>query len=116
MEHTIHREHTHKHEVGCGHKAFQHGNHIDYIHDGHLHREHEGHYDECSLEVSDAYPSNCTEGHGCKSHDSSHVHGIGCGHEAVPHGDHIDYLVDGHLHHPHNGHCDHHGVLALMGK
>jgi hypothetical protein len=31
----------------------------------------------------------------------------------VPHGDHVDYLVDGHLHHPHDGHCDHHGVLAL---
>jgi hypothetical protein len=27
------------------------------------------------------------------------VHGPGCGHEAVPHGDHVDYLVDDHLHH-----------------
>jgi hypothetical protein len=34
----------------------------------------------------------------------------------VPHGDHVDYLVDGHLHHPHGDHCDHHGSVALVGK
>ena len=38
-----------------------------------------------------------------------HAHGPHCGHEAVHHGDHLDYLVDGHLHHPHDGHCDDHG-------
>jgi hypothetical protein len=32
----------------------------------------------------------------------------------VPHGDHIDYLVDGHLHHPHQGHCDNHGPLKTL--
>jgi hypothetical protein len=32
---------------------------------------------------------------------------------AVPHGDHVDYLVDGHLHHPHGGHCDHHGAVRF---
>jgi hypothetical protein len=26
----------------------------------------------------------------------------------VPHGNHVDYRVSGHLHHPH-GHCDDHG-------
>jgi UDP-2,3-diacylglucosamine pyrophosphatase LpxH len=31
----------------------------------------------------------------------------------VPHGDHVDYLVNGHLHHPHSGHCDDHGKLQL---
>jgi hypothetical protein len=41
------------------------------------------------------------------------THGPGCGHEAVPHGDHVDYLVSGHLHHPHDGHCDDHGALEL---
>jgi hypothetical protein len=41
-------------------------------------------------------------------HATTHVHGPGCGHEAVPHGDHIDYLVDGRLHHPHGDHCDNH--------
>jgi hypothetical protein len=32
----------------------------------------------------------------------------------VPHGDHVDYLVAGHLHHPHQGHCDHHGPVAVV--
>ena len=27
---------------------------------------------------------------------TSHEHGADCGHEAVPHGDHVDYLHDGH--------------------
>ncbi len=39
----------------------------------------------------------------------AHEHGPDCGHEPVAHGDHLDYLVDGHLHHPHDGHCDDHG-------
>ncbi|MDO4795919.1 MAG: hypothetical protein Q4A28_08295 [Brachymonas sp.] len=43
-----------------------------------------------------------------------HQHGPGCGHETVPHGDHIDYLVDGHLHHPHGDHCDDHGPIEKI--
>lgn len=113
-EHSVHSDHSHQHGKNCGHTAIKHDDHIDYIHDGHLHREHEGHFDECHLEVSDKFPAGCTNGHNCSSHNGSHVHGVGCGHEAVPHEDHIDYLVDGHLHHPHNGHCDHHGKLELV--
>jgi hypothetical protein len=30
----------------------------------------------------------------------------------VPHGAHTDYLVNGHLHHPHGDHCDDHGPVA----
>jgi hypothetical protein len=30
----------------------------------------------------------------------------------VPHGDHVDFLVKGHLHHPHGQHCDDHGKLG----
>ena len=45
--------------------------------------------------------------------EEGHVHGPGCGHEAVPHGDHTDYLVEGRLHHMHDGHCDDHGPLAI---
>jgi hypothetical protein len=26
----------------------------------------------------------------------------------------VDYLVDGHLHHPHNGHCDNHGPVTVL--
>jgi len=59
-------------------------------------------------------PADCTPEHSCGTHDASHVHGPGCGHEAVPHGDHVDYLVDGHLHHPHGDHCDNHGPLELV--
>ncbi len=29
-----------------------------------------------------------------------HVHGEDCGHLAVRHDDHVDYVHDGHLHHP----------------
>lgn len=113
MNHHTHENHDHVHGPNCGHKAVKHGDHIDYLHDGHLHHSHEGHYDECSIGIDSKNPNQCTEGHACSAHEASHVHGPGCGHEAIPHGDHIDYLVDGHLHHQHNGHCDSHGPLAL---
>ncbi|MBA2319336.1 MAG: hypothetical protein H0V93_16390 [Euzebyales bacterium] len=45
--------------------------------------------------------------------DHSHSHGEGCGHTAVSHAGHADYLVDGHLHHAHGGHCDDHGPLIV---
>lgn len=104
----------HTHGNACGHIAVHHGDHIDYLHDGHLdHQESNGTVVEHRLEVSKLNPSTCTNGHQCSGHGRSHVHGPGCGHEAVPHGDHIDYLVDGHLHHQHNGHCDNHGPLTV---
>ncbi|HZX03515.1 zinc transporter permease [Kribbella sp.] len=37
-----------------------------------------------------------------------HQHGENCGHVAVPHGDHTDYVHDGHLHAAHEGHYDDH--------
>ncbi|MGZ4652438.1 metal ABC transporter permease [Oryzihumus sp.] len=43
-----------------------------------------------------------------------HEHGPGCGHPAVAHGDHVDYLHDGHRHAPHEGHYDEH-VLGAEG-
>ncbi|MEQ5838628.1 hypothetical protein N0A02_04145 [Paraburkholderia acidicola] len=67
--------------------------------------------DEHRLEVSARNPDQCTPG--CGGHDPKHIHGPGCGHEAVPHGDHVDYLVDGHLHHPHGNHCDDHGPVDV---
>ena len=109
-----HPDHQHQHGPDCGHVAIAHGNHIDYLHDGHLHSAHDGHYDECAIAVSASNPAACTPGHICNGHDASHVHGAGCGHPAVPHGDHVDYLVDGHLHHPHDGHCDHHGAVTVL--
>ena len=38
-----------------------------------------------------------------------HEHGPDCGHPAVDHGDHVDYVHDGHRHAPHEGHYDEHG-------
>jgi len=35
-----------------------------------------------------------------------HVHGAGCGHQAITHGGHVDYLHDGHLHFVHGDHVD----------
>jgi ethanolamine utilization protein EutQ (cupin superfamily) len=32
----------------------------------------------------------------------------------VPHGDHVDYMVEGRLHHAHDGHCDDHGAVELV--
>lgn len=85
---------------------------MDYVHDGHLHHFHEGHVDECVIPVEKEHPAVCTGGHACDGHGPDHVHGPACGHPAIPHGDHVGYLVNGHLHHPHDGHCDVHGVLA----
>jgi hypothetical protein len=57
------------------------------------------------LESTGINPVQCTSQTAC-----SHKHGPSCGHEPVPHGDHIDYLVNGRLHHPH-------GIIATtMGR
>lgn len=37
-----------------------------------------------------------------------HEHGENCGHPAIPHGDHVDYVHDGHRHAEHRGHYDEH--------
>jgi hypothetical protein len=112
MSHKTHDNHSHQHGTNCGHKAVVHGDHVDYLHDGHLHRNHDGHVDECAVAIDAANPAACTPLHACGAHDAGHTHGPGCGHEAVPHGDHVDYLVAGHLHHPCSGHCDDHGALV----
>jgi len=38
----------------------------------------------------------------------AHEHGPDCGHVAVTHGDHVDYIHDGHRHASHGGHYDEH--------
>ena len=105
---TSHSDHIHGPD--CGHTAIVHGDHIDYLHDGRLHNPHEDHYDEHFIDVTQTNPDICNPIHSCKDH----VHGPGCGHESVPHGDHLDYLVDGRLHHVHNGHCDDHGPIEVL--
>lgn len=110
---NAHESHAHAHGPGCGHTAIKHQDHVDYLHDGHLHYLHGDHVDEHRLEVSDKNPDACTSGHALSGHQAGHVHGPGCGHEAVPHGDHVDYLVEGRLHHLHGDHCDDHGPIDL---
>lgn len=113
-DHKTHLTHAHVHGPNCGHTALRHGDHIDYLHDGHLHHAHENHVDECEFAISTNNPDACTPSHQCAAHAEAHVHGSGCGHDAVPHGDHVDYVVGDHLHHPHGGHCDDHGPVQMM--
>jgi len=40
-----------------------------------------------------------------------HEHGPDCGHPAIEHDHHVDYLHDGHRHAPHEGHYDEHNPL-----
>ena len=113
MTHHIHTDHPHKHGPGCGHIAIQHGDHVDYLHDGHLHHQEGGVVEEHAIEVSGTNPDLCTPAFDHTGHPADHVHGPSCGHPAVPHGDHVDYLVDGRLHHPHSDHCDDHGPVKV---
>jgi hypothetical protein len=103
---------THTHGPSCGHTAVRHEGHVDYLDHGHLHHVHEGMTDEHVVAVSDTNPDRCSAQYRAGGHDDMHQHGPDCGHEAVPHGDHVDYRVAGHLHHPHGDHCDDHGPLA----
>jgi hypothetical protein len=106
-----HSDHQHAHGPRCGHTAVEHEGHTDYLHDGHMHSVHASHVDEHQLAVGAANPDACTPSHACGEHDAGHRHAPGCGHEAVPHGDHVDFRVGTHLHHPHGTHCDDHGTL-----
>lgn len=109
----IHANHTHQHGPGCGHTAIVHEGHVDYLHDGQLHHVlPDGTVVEHTIAVSNTNPGGCLE----KLHHGGHRHGSDCGHEAIPHGDHTDYLVDGRLHHPHEGHCDDHGPVEVVGS
>src|SRR6059058_198700 len=98
---AVHANHKHQHGPNCGHTAVQHDGHVDYLHDGHLHHVGQNGVEEHQLAETAANPTGCTPKHSCGSHDQTHKHGPGCGHEAVPHSDHVDFLVDGHLHHVH---------------
>ena len=114
MSCDLHKNHPHEHKAGCGHIAIEHDGHIDYLHDGHLHHQtSDGDVSDHVLAVNEINPEMCTSNQVCSAHEKGHIHGPGCGHEAVPHGNHIDYLVDGHLHHPHGDHCDNHGPVTL---
>jgi len=77
--------------------------------------------DECCGKGSDGKSScGCSSANGgsCFCRETKklkHVHGPDCGHIAVYHDGHLDYIVDGILHHPHGGHCDDHGPVEVIG-
>lgn len=106
--------HAHEHRPGCGHTAVRHEGHIDYLHNGELHHHDGDSVERHAVPISELNPADCTPEHDCSEHESSHQHGTDCGHEAVPHGDHLDYLIEGHLHHPHGDHCDDHGPVEVV--
>lgn len=43
-----------------------------------------------------------------------HKHDESCGHPQIWHDGHIDYIVEGHLHHVHGNHCDDHGNVLIV--
>lgn len=108
MNHQVHETHSHVHGGDCGHTQIMHGEHVDYLHDGHLHAEHKTHYDECVISVSEKNPAKCAEIECACGHEAA------CEHEIVPHGDHVDHLVNKRLHFRHDGHCDDHGEVFVM--
>jgi DNA-binding transcriptional ArsR family regulator len=89
---------SHEHGPECGHVAIPHRDHIDYLHDGSLHRsgDRPGRWLDCEPDRHTPHRAH------------RHVHGEGCGHVAVPHGDHVDYVHDGHRHAAHGDHYDDH--------
>ncbi len=107
------KTHGHKHGPHCGHQGIQHSGHVDYLQDGHLQHPEASGCSEHVIPVSGKNPNQCTYDHPAPGHAEGHKHGKDCGHAAIPHGDHMDYLVDGHLHHSHGDHCDDHGEVQL---
>jgi hypothetical protein len=74
---------------------------------------HGDHVDEHVLSVNAANPAHCATGT-----KYSHTHGPNpnCRHQAIPHGDYVDYLVAGRLHHPHGDHCERDHPAALSSS
>lgn len=105
-----HSHPEHVHGENCGHTAIRHGDHIDYLVEGELHHPHGDHCHAHTLEVNKTNPAECNQVHSC----GNHIHGPDCGHEAIKHGDHVDYIVDGRLHHQHDGHCDDHDPVEVV--
>lgn len=58
--------------------------------------------------------SKSKEGRRCLCDSAKHVHGSGCGHLAIMHDGHIDYIVNGKLHHQNGEHCEDHGPIFIV--
>jgi hypothetical protein len=97
--HLPREQHPHSHDRYCGHAAVPHDDHVDFFHDGHVHHVHEDHVDAGPIDLARHHLPHA--GH-------MHVHAEGCGHAAVPHGDHVDYVHGSHRHAGHHVHYDEH--------
>ncbi len=107
---SSHEHHDHQHGPNCGHIAIEYDGAVCYLHDGHLHKVHGDHVHCISIEFSDQNPDGCNP----IQVQKGHVHGKGCGHEQIPHGDHVDYLVEGRLCYQHGDHVDDHGSVKVI--
>jgi hypothetical protein len=97
--------------------GIRHEDHVDYLQSGHLHHlRQDGVVEEHSIPISDSNPTGDDAPHQASRHSSDHRHGPGCGQPLVPHGGHLDYLVDGRLHHPRGDHCDDHGSVEAVDE
>lgn len=107
----MHAAHSHTHATDCGHATLAHADHMDYLHDGHMHHAHMDHVDEHVIAVSAEFPA---EENAAKASDhAEHMHtDAEAQHAMIPHGDHTDFLHEGHLHHVHGDHIDEHGVVS----
>lgn len=105
-KHQPHEPHDHQHGPDCGHIRVQWANETAYLHDGHMHRKRGGNWEEAAIPVTNENPDTCQQV-ACSGHAGSA--------QTVPHGDHMDVVVGGRLHHTHNGHCDDHGPIQVSG-
>jgi zinc transport system permease protein len=58
--------------------------------------------------LREPFPAGRPKRHETTTDEHAHEHGPDCGHVAVPHEDHVDYVHDGHRHAPHGKHYDEH--------
>lgn len=117
--HQTREEHPHRHGPGCGHTSIRHEGHVDYVHDGHLHHQEEDRVEEHRIAVSERNPDRCTPEHECSHHaghphEEPHAEEESHHHPMVPHGDHMDAIHEGRLHHHHGDHCDDHGPVEVV--
>jgi hypothetical protein len=75
--------------------AIEHEDHINYLEDGYLKHVSGKHVEDRMVEVTAKNPDRSAPEDRASGPTKTHRRGPGCTHEAVRHGDHIDYLVDG---------------------
>ena len=124
---------NHVHSSSCGHESVFHLDHLDFLVGNNLYHADGG---LCmSLDGDDSLPAALSVsppivdeelalGYHLDDplktpavlvhHEQVHRHTDNCGHEIVVHDGHLDYLVDGQLHHDHGNHCDHHGLVQEL--